>query len=713
LAGDSSVTVKREAGCERDAQRDLCEKAHFNILDDMQAYTRVTMTHGGAAVYVELLGRARAHVGPAWVDFLADKRYWLLAYLAYSDSWVSRDQLAYLFWPDKRTDEAKQDLRGLIKRVRTLGWVTGLETKRHGLRWEVKTDVAAFFKALEDDQPSVALSLYRGPLLKGLDSYDAEEFSTWLTLEREHLHASWRQALLQRADELQRQGQERRAASLLGSLLEQDELDEEALRAYLGAAARARQPQEALRAYRNFARKLREELDLEPTAATLDLIEAIKVQKPTPTTTSHPVTSFVGRDVELRELTALLARPQCRLLTLTGPGGVGKTCLALQAVGELKRRYPEGAYFISLEALSAPESIAPTLAETLGVAFVDDPLGQLIRHVGERRLLLALDNFEHLLKGATLASRLVQSCPNLKLLITSRERLDLHEEWILPVEGLPFPARGDLTPEEALSFDAVRLLVERARRVRPEFRLTENELPHIVRICQLVDGFPLGLELAAVWVRLMTCAAIVREIEASLDFLASATRDLPERQRSMWATFEHSWKLLTSKEQEIFRKLSVFEGGLTQEAASVVAGAPLTILASLLDKSLLRVSPEGRYDRHPLLYRYSREKLAEMPEERAEMQEKHGTYYLCFLQVDSRQEFAEELENLRAAWRWALTAGKVAELQLAVRPLTSFFEREARYQEGVDLLAEAAGRLEAGQALWGRCSWPKPVSTAG
>ena len=405
----------------------------------------------------------------------------------------------------------------------------------------------------------------------------------------------------------------------------------------------------------------------------------------------------------------LLNQADHRLVSLMGMGGVGKSRLALQVAHELSGEdaFKDGVVFVPLEALSSPALVPPNIAKTLGITFLgsEELLGQVIQHLGDRRMLLILDNFEQLLSGALMLGELLRSCSNLKLLVTSRERLNLEEEVAYLVTKFPLPGEGVVTPEQALANPAVRLFVERAKRANLRFILTEQNFSDVLTLCCLVDGSPLGLELAATWVRLMSPADIAVEIEKSLDFLTTSARNITERHHSFRAVFEHSWQLLSEKEQEVLRKLSVFEGGFRREAAAEVAGATIPLLASLVDKSLLRWMPNGRYDRHPLVYQCTQEKLAEFPEEQSKTQEKHGAYYFRFLEqrVETMwgvkqkavvAEVDEELGNIRTAWLWAVTKARLGELVAASLPLQRFFDRRNRFQEGTDLFTQAIQAID-------------------
>ena len=644
--------------------------------------------HGAGVGRVELLGRPRAHTSRGVVDFVADQRFQLLAYLAYEGGWVTRERASFLFWPDVPSESARTNLRQLLMRVRQLEWLSGLEVDRQRLRWRVETDVAGLKQVAASSQPDAEWSEYRGPLLQDLEGEDAGEFASWLELERELVSGLWRGGVLERAREFTEQGRHGEAAELYRRLLEQDELDEDALQAYMRAAFEAGHKELALQRYRGFAKRLEKELGLSPSSVSEQLAERIRQsaqatlvesrQAPQVATAVREArslpsapTSFVGRELELSEIAHLLGKPDCRLLTVTGLGGVGKTRLALKAVEELSQSYRDGVYWVALESLSSASYIATAMAAGLGVRLQgeEDPLAQIVRYLKSRQVLLVLDNFEHLLEGVPVVSHLTAQCPQVKLLVTSREALNLEEEWRLPLEGLAVPAGDTITEEEASSLDAVQLFCERAQRVQPRFNLSGRELPEVLTICRLTGGFPLAIELAAAWAKMMSAREIAKQIEQSLDFLSAPRRNASDRHKSIRATFEQSWSLLTPTEQRVLGQLSVFRGGFRLEAARYVAGAPLPILSSLLDKSLLRVAAEDRYDRHPLLHGYTKEKLSEHPEEERQTQEKHLRYYVDLAeraepelagpeQASWLQRLGAEHDNLRAALEYAGTSSR-------------------------------------------------------
>lgn len=671
-------------------------------------------------VSVQLLGPPRAYVVGDTVAFKSDKRYQCLGYLAFKGDWVARDELAYLFWPDVGTSDARHRLRQLVKRMRALPWKPAFETERDRIRWLTKTDTEALEDLIEHREYASLPGAYSGDLLEGLLGDESNEFTAWLEHTREHLSAAWRKALLQHSRELEAQGQSEQAGNVLESLLTRDPLDEEAVRALLRIGSRAGERERALDAYRTFRQRLERELELAPTSETEQLADALREAAPSgPIREATPVavgdqsaasgtpgltTSFIGRDLELGDLAHLLAKPDCRLITLTGFGGVGKSRLAQQAADELASRYADGSTFVNLEAIEDVQGLPSVVAGRLGLTLggKTEPFEQLQQGLRDRHLLLVLDTFEHLAGGRDIVARLLAACPKLDVIVTSRGRLGLDAEWLLPLGGLSFPQDPETSLPDALSYDALRLFVARAERVRPTYSMTVTDLPHALKLCRLLDGSPLGLELAAVWLRAAPLPEIVSEIEANLDFLGR-TGD-PDGRPGLRATFEHSWKLLSPHEQMVLSRLSVFRGGFRKEAAATVASATLAVLAALVDKSLVRVSSEGRYYRHPLIHQFSREKLANEPESLIETEARHARTYLAFMEEEDENardgvndcRLSEDEENIRAALHWTRANGEVQmELRL-VTSLAQLFHRQGNFQEGFSLLAPTLARTGAG-----------------
>ncbi len=417
-------------------------------------------------------------------------------------------------------------------------------------------------------------------------------------------------------------------------------------------------------------------------------------------------TAFVGRTTELAEIDGLLGDPACRLLTLVGPGGIGKTRLAVQVAATCASQFDDGVYFVPLQPLHSPEFIVSAIAESIGFSFSPgvDPQQQLLQYLQEKALLLVLDNFEHLLDRADLLTELLEAAPNIKLLVTSREVLNLQEEWRYPIHGLRYPERDDTEQPEAYS--AVQLFVERARQVRGDPSLADEKAA-VIRLCQLVQGMPLALELAAVWAKALPMDEIATEIQRNLDFLSTSLRNVPPRHQSMQAVFEQTWQRLSDEERRVFRALSVFRGGSRREAADAVAGVSMRILSDLVDKSLLMREPDGRYQVHELLRQYAQTRLDARPEESISIHDLHSAYYARFLherqndlnggrQREASLEIESEIDNIRAAWSWALEHSRVEDIDQAQHALAMFFAIQSRFLEGRDAFEKAVQMLDDG-----------------
>ncbi len=416
------------------------------------------------------------------------------------------------------------------------------------------------------------------------------------------------------------------------------------------------------------------------------------------------LTTFIGRQQQLKEITRLLSDQKCRLLTLLGMGGVGKTRLAIEAARQSHEHFAGGVAFIPLQSVESPAYLPGALADGLNLAHhdTDDPWKRLLSLLRDKEMLLLLDNFEHLLDAASQLTMLLQAAPAITALVTSREALRLEEEWRFPVQGLSVPDSERATDWE--THDALHLLAERARRVRPDFSLTD-ELHGAVRLCRLVEGMPLAIELAASWLRNATCEQIADEIAENLDLLTTAMRNVTGRHRSLPAVFEHSWQQLTEEEQRVFARLSVFRGSFRRQAAAQVADAGLPLLSSLVDKSLLRWEPDGRYQMHALLRQYAGEQLQNAPQDREATHDRHSAYYAAFLderkadlhkgaQRRALTELDAELDNIRAAWTWATKSRDAERLRRAAETLAIFYDFRGRYLEGLRALQPAIDALQ-------------------
>lgn len=447
--------------------------------------------------------------------------------------------------------------------------------------------------------------------------------------------------------------------------------------------------------------------------------ESPKPDKPATSQHNLPLqpTSFIGREREIAQIVQLLDDANCRLLTLVGPGGIGKTFLALElgsrhVTPEASRRFFEdGVYFIALQPLTSHEDIVRTIANTLGHPLQSngrDPQQQLLDYFREKSILLLMDNFEHLLDGVQIVSDLLVAAPNVCVLATSRESLNLREEHLYNVEGLEFPNHNQTASINGYS--AIELFAERARQVYPNFSLVD-QLPYVVQICQLVNGMPLALELAASWLKTLSCAEIAAEIERGLEFLVTPLRNIPERHRSMETVFDYSWQLLSEAERATFQRLSVFRGGCSHKAAQVVTGADRKVLQGLADKSFIRRNTcSGRYDIHELLRQYGEAQLKQSADDLFTAHDNHCVYYTDLLgqyrddvsnhrQQHMLQVLEPDLDNIRAAWRWAVDHTKIDEIQNALHTFAYFHVFRSRFLEEAHALEAAIHSLDCDEPV--------------
>ncbi len=431
-------------------------------------------------------------------------------------------------------------------------------------------------------------------------------------------------------------------------------------------------------------------------------------------------TPFIGREEELARIEQLLQTPGCRLITLVGIGGAGKTRLAIQAAATT-RSFAHGVYFVPLAAVTGEEGMVQAIADAVKFHFaipaqgslpVGEAQAQLAQYLAGKHMLLVLDNFEQLTACADDLAALLDACPQVQILVTSRERLNLRGEWALEVGGLSFPGNphSELVPQ----FDAVQLFVKGADRACG-FTPGPDDWPAIARICQLLEGMPLGVEMAAAWVKMLSCQEICSEIERDLDFLTASWRGMPERHRTLRAVFEHSWRLLSDQERYSLGRLSVFVRGFSREAALEVAGAPLAVLTSLADKSLLRRLSAGRFTIHPLLQQYAAARLAASPEEREDALRRRTAYYADWLsrmyqmlrgpdQLAALIMLRTEAANVRAVWQQMVADCDYARLSRAMPALILFYimnDRRVETAEVVQILRDLVDQLRPGRQLPG------------
>ncbi|MEZ4863630.1 MAG: tetratricopeptide repeat protein [Caldilineaceae bacterium] len=713
--------------------------------------------------------------------FRSVKNQALLAYLAIeAERPHTRAALAGLLWPEEPEAKARHNLRQALFQLRTLlaadapAYLTitpnAVQFQRQSDHW---LDVCILHQLLQTSEQHAhtdlatcipcltrlrqAVDLYRGDFLHGLFVDDSPLLEEWILLQRAHHHHAVLDTLYRLAAAYEAQQEYGLMLRYARRQIELDTLREEAYAQAMRALALSGQRSEALAQYAACRQMLSDELGVPPGAEVEALHQQIAANQlqshpnanvPVIVTPmrSHPLhnlpaatTSFIGRETECAQLRQQLLLPQQRLLTLAGPGGVGKTRLALAAAADLVGAFGDGVWFVALAGVHNPRDLAPAISAALGLELrgTEDPVQLLNVYLRERELLLVLDNVEQLLHAdgtVALIQQLLSGAARVKLLVTSRERLHLQAEQVVMVAGLPVPAREQPpTALPATAFGALQLFVARAQHVCIDFTLDEQTLPAVIRICQLVEGLPLAIELAASWVEQFTCAEIADAIADNCDFLATTWHDLPARHRSLRATFDYSWRLLAPDEQRVLAVCALFHGVFTREAAVAICDATLPLLTTLVNKSLIRVATPRRYSLHELIRHYLAEKLD--MDERRQRQLAHARYYAGLAAEQSpRWESDREpealaavqvaFENLHAAWQWLLqqvtpsatvtegpeTGTLLALLESLASAFVHFYRCQGRYQEGRQLFAEAQQHLQ--RADWVRPAPTDPLATA-
>ncbi|MBX3000129.1 MAG: winged helix-turn-helix domain-containing protein [Caldilineaceae bacterium] len=677
--------------------------------------------------------------------FATERGQALLAYLLLNADRVhTRAALAELLWPEQGQKQSRQNLRQTLSRMRRDLVGAALDDplqgdyrilRLDGSRFDV--DVLRFERLLAEsrshphraveecphcaDLLRQAIALYRGELLAGLNVDDSPAFEEWLLLQREICHrqaVDALQTLIVYHHDLRDHAVVRDLARQLIGL----EPYQESAHAYaIEALALLGEREAALTQYERCVTMLAEELGVAPGERLSQLhSQLIQFDKPAqlvaemartlpqPGQRHHFPQSLVplfGRRKEVGQIVARLSDPNCRLLTVVGPGGMGKSRLVIEATHHLNPlTFADGLYFVPLAAIADAEGMVRAIADAVSIPLAEgEALPQLLRRLASLRLLLVLDNFEHLVDAAPLVLDVLKKAPGVACLITSRHPLQLEAEWLLPLPGLDYPSVWDDPHFE--SYSAVAFFLDRARRMRPDFVPSPADRRAILAICHLVDGIPLAISMAAAWLSVHECGAIATEIRKSLDFFAIPLRDLPPRHQSLRAAFEVSWQLLSPSARQTLARLAIFHGSFSHEAAQQVTSASPFDLARLVTHSLVTRVDANHYTLHELVCQFAAEKLAELAQTQA-TRRAHYRYYLARLgaeetemvgadQLPAIERLRGDLPNLRAAWLSASAEGDWAILQQSMKAFERFWLATGRQIEGESLMAAAAVHLTA------------------
>jgi predicted ATPase/DNA-binding SARP family transcriptional activator len=717
-------------------------------------------------VAVYLFGAPRIVLDGRVVTVERRKTLALLAFLAVAGRAHGREELITLLWPDLDAGRGRAQLRNTLadlQRAIGKGWLDA-EGDQVGLAggaglW---VDVARFHEMLAQvaahshpphracdvclGAQMEAANLYTADFLAGFTLDDAAEFDAWQSFQTESLRLELAGVLEKLAAGLAGRGQWEAAIGQARRWLALDPLHEPAQRLLMQLHAGAGDRAAAIRQYQECVKVLQAELGIAPELETTALFEVIRTAQspiaplspsPAPTHDLPPdPTPFIGREAELAQIAARLTDPACRLLTILGPGGMGKTRLAIQAARNEADRFVHGACFVDLTPVTESERLPSVILQALAVTGqgAADTQAELLRFLRDRHVLVVLDNFEHLVEeGATLLSAMLHRAPKVKLLVTSRVRLNLREEWLAPLEGMEVPVenlatlpaspaeqreigaplpsqggrRGVAEIEELENHSATALFLACVGRLRPDPQLDDDDARRILHICRLLDGLPLAIELAAARARTMPLERIANELEHGLHLLTTSMRDVPQRHRSMTAALNHSWRLLSKRHRHVLRHLWVFRGGFTAEAAETVAAATPTDLEALTDASWLRLTSDSRYMLHESTRQYCEEKLgsdrkAQIRETPDQVRERHAAYYRALLNARAPDfyrrrgvvaETAREMDNLFAAWDWMLARDDLDGLWAMARSLTYVARHQAWHRAMPQVLEASQEKL--------------------
>ncbi|MGB1250142.1 MAG: tetratricopeptide repeat protein [Candidatus Promineifilaceae bacterium] len=646
---------------------------------------------------ISLMGWPKFTLNGEAVDgFISDKAVATLVYLILTGDVCSRVQLGALLWHDVPEKRVKANLRNVIHNLQQLvGEYLEVSRKEIAFRPKSNThiDIIQLNSAETADQLRPLLAEINGDLLEGFHlTHSTETFEQWLLSKREQARAKRIDALQTVATHDRLQGATQSALDALQTLAQLEPYRESIQHDLMLLWARSGEFSQALASYQTYRQRLLDEIGTEPLAETLALVERIEaaVQRPRH---NLPVDGkpFFGRETTLRQLQTLL--PTSRLITLMGAGGMGKTRLALTAARQFHTHFLDGAAWVRLADVAQPAQLADAIYTALVQAQMLRPsqsgktLAYLCEQLQARELLLVLDNFEHLKAATSTLQRLLGAAPALTILITSRERLGMSNEQVVELHGLEYVQQVEQTP-------AVSLFAESARRINRRFTLTPSNQAAVAQICALVEGMPLALELAAVWVRMQSCEQIAQQLRASLDAFTGRSRSRPQRQRSIRAVFDYSWQQLNTNEQQLMGRLTVFHGGFTATAAEQIAAATQATLHSLVDKSLVQRIDVGdgkrRYRQHALLRQFSAETTPYPPS----LRNTHATYFLAQLRervsVNAPLTYTTENDNIQSAWLHAAQKVAFRPDAVAVLPQLTHLLRSQGLREAGKLLVENA-----------------------
>lgn len=634
----------------------------------------------------------------------------LVAYVALAPANARRSRLAGLLWSDLPEEAARANLRLVLTQLRKA--LPGrVAADRHGvaLNGDVWIDADELEHAHAD--PAAVLEIYRGEFLEGVELPGAPLIDEWITDRRHRYRVMALGALDSVVGTALASGDSDTAMAAARAILAVEQWHEGAHRALMRCFAIAGQPSAALAQYETCRHILDQEFGVEPEPATRDLLREIRAQELAPPVRrgEPPVPSgtLIGRERELGHVATLLHDPACRLVSIVGPGGVGKTRLAV-AVGRQAQLQGDEVHSVSLAGVrpaheeDAAALVVSTIADALGLASAarGDPIEALVEQLRHRRLLLVLDNFEHLSSAIAVVAAIVAAAAQVRVVVTSRRRLGLGAEWVVELDGLASPPTG--SDVEACSYPAAELFGERARQAGGD---PECDPSAVARICRLVGGMPLALEMAARWTRAVPPAVIAERLEQGLDLLETTAADVEPRHRSIRSVLDWSWEMLDPSTARVLAGCSLFSASFDVAAAEAVASADLAHLAALVDDSILRVRADGRYELHELVRQYAADRLDGEARAAAETARRHAQYFDHLAATVGRDQLhPDDVENFRTATTWMLEHASVDELKRHLETAMAIYRQRGHWAEARTTFVAALARPELPRPLRARWS---------
>lgn len=720
-------------------------------------YIRKGTSRSTSAIYwmaklsISVMGTFAAEIGDVPVtQFQTVKSQALLAYLAVEGPRVhERSVLAGLFWPNVPERTARNNLRQSLFRLRhALGDGRRhrfLKSTRNTIQLNseasVSVDIRQFHgmltvcrqhahDSLAACQPCIrdlrdAVALYRSEFLAGFTSADSNGFEEWVTLQRTWLQRELLTTLAALTDAHIQRAEYRAALTHAREQIKLAPLQEDGHRYVMKLLALDGQKGAALEQYRRCVslwrdefgstpsadmvalyNQIREGTSLLPQQSQSDPIELPPTARPLPAKHNLPATlsRLIGRQNELKQISTLLGDENCRMLTITGPIGVGKTTLAIHAANQLLDRFPDGVIYAATDHVQTQADLIASLANALNLPQAGTRWSAICHAVRHLNMLILLDGFDGIRTDVDDLQTLLRTAPQVKLLIAAPTRFNVRGEWTVTLSGLN-PSRN--APEaDTVTNDAVEMFLYHARRAVCDFELRTHEYETVAQICELVDGMPLGIELAANWVRVFTCDEILREIRSSFHFLTGTVNNVPKRHMSIASVVERTWQRLPPEQQDLLRACSAFRGPFARAAFEWIVGVSAASLATLIDRSLLERLDDGRFRMPEMLRQFAAAKLNEHNNQQAVICRRFVRYYANFLsesvaslvggatpssmtQQEAIQRIEQDYDNLQQAWRWAKSNGDADFAKVAAASLVHFYEITNRLADGKAWFSDA------------------------